>query len=372
MGKLSRKSARESAIVMSRYQHMSGVEIAKKLGVSQNFVSRWKKADLSHMEDKPRSGRPRCIPVNKERIFKRQVERGGVGNMNRIAGHFGCSRRTVLKTIKRLGGKVVPTKAVIQLKQKDYEKRLSFAKEHLNDDFTTWCWFDDKSLEIPPDPPHRHISPQYRFADSSSPPKEYPRVKSKVKLMMFVGVSYNGKSKPVFNVEHSVGVKGGHKTTIQHVTTETTILRLRNTIIPFMKKNNIKVVAMDNSPVQANKKVLAEFRSCGNITSVGFQSDKLKAELRDPGGIPPNSPDTSVLDAGVFGYFETRYRLACPKNIDEAIRAAKKIWREIPQTLVQSYVNTYGNRLREIIKAKGGPTNWQRRSCPHNKSRVQK
>eukprot|EP00301_Raphidiophrys_heterophryoidea_P010466 c15590_g1_i1.p1 GENE.c15590_g1_i1~~c15590_g1_i1.p1 ORF type:complete len:122 (-),score=18.28 c15590_g1_i1:206-571(-) len=100
------------------------------------------------------------------------------------------------------------------------------------------------------------------------------------------------------------------------------------------------------------------------ITYVGFQRANMSATHKDPCGVPPNSPDTSVLDAGVFGEFEQKYREADPQNINDAMRVAKRIWREISISKIQTYIDGHRARLQEIINNNGGATSWQRGGNP--------
>ncbi len=74
--------------------------------------------------------------------------------------------------------------------------------------------------------------------------------------------------------------------------------------------------------------------------------------------MPPRSPDTSILDAGVFKDFERAFRLSNPRNTGEAIARATKIWDEIPQPDIQKYIRGHGNRLQAMIDNDGEPTSW--------------
>eukprot|EP00301_Raphidiophrys_heterophryoidea_P012304 c18739_g1_i1.p1 GENE.c18739_g1_i1~~c18739_g1_i1.p1 ORF type:complete len:112 (-),score=21.63 c18739_g1_i1:738-1073(-) len=89
----------------------------------------------------------------------------------------------------------------ISLGGNDKAKRLSFAKTRQQEDFKSWCWYDDKSFQIPPPPPNQHNAPQYRFPGSKKPIKTYTRSKSTTSLQMGVAVTFTGKMQPLFNVK---------------------------------------------------------------------------------------------------------------------------------------------------------------------------
>ena len=336
-------------------------EIAKSCRVSLDTVDRWKNIPLNEPEnfnDQERCGRSHAIREDQVEVFKEAIETGGVGNLKRAASEFHCDRSTVTRTISRLGGVLACNQGRIVLAQRDIQKRLSFAKAHLHADFTTWTMFDDKSLEVPPPPPHKHNAPQYRFEGSSKPVKRYKTKKRATKILMFVGANYNGKSEPVFNVKrHDFVRKDGYRYDTFNINVAEVKNRLKKVVYPFMQRTGSTVLAMDNALVQAQA-VLATKHP--HITAVGFQSEKLNKEVRAPGGIPPSSPDTSWLDCGLFGPFEIKFREANPQTIEEAMTVATKLWHEIPMSDVRKLIDHYPRRLQELVQSKGSWSSWQR------------
>ena len=348
---------------MHQIEKKSTGAIRKCLGVSRKTIFKWRAINLgdpNSTRDSKRNGRPLKLANKQTSRFKKMVEKGGHGNISRVAATFSMTTPTVRNTITRLGGEMINVRAEIPLTDSTRAKRLTFALGRLKESFKQWCWFDDKSLEIPPPPPTSHNSPVYRFTDSTSQVPVYEKRKTPIKIMMFVGVCYNGKSKPVFNVVKRIGPRGGITWETTSVVVDVTLQRLSAVVFPFMKKHGARVLALDNAPVQAHRRVLEAIEAERGITSAGFQSDKLKATLRSPIGIPPNSPDLSILDAGVFGFFELKYREANPKTIEEAIAVATKIWREMDIKLVRRCIDGFPARLQEIVNNEGGGSHWQR------------
>ena len=146
----------------------------------------------------------------------------------------------------------------------------------MHDDFRKWCFYDDKSLEIPPPPPSIYNAPQYRFPTSKKQQKYYAKRKSTLKIQMGVAISYDGKSNPVFNVvkekikkrsKKSSGKKYRQK--IISITSDIIIDRIRSMIVPFMEESGANILVLDNAPVQACKKVIRYLNS-NNIENIGF------------------------------------------------------------------------------------------------------
>ncbi len=95
------------------------------------------------------------------------------------------------------------------------------------------------------------------------------------------------------------------------------------------------------------------------ISGTGFGS----VRVNDDGGAPARSPDTSILDVGLFKNFERDFRLSNTRNTGEAIARATKIWEAIPQSEVQKHIRGFRRRLQAILDKNGGPTKWMDIKC---------
>ena len=127
----------------------------------------------------------------------------------------------------------------------------------------TWTWWDDKALQVSPPPPNKQTSPQIRFPGSRTPIKTYKTNKTKQTVFMFVGVNWNGKRKPFFNVkkcskkrrrEPDEGVRYNYK--CFKIDANEYEKRLEKIVFPFMKKTKSTVALFNNSPCQSNKKCI--------------------------------------------------------------------------------------------------------------------
>ena len=266
-----RQNTRQQIAILWQIGKKTVRQIQRRMKVSEATVNRWKNvpfSDPDNFADKPRSGRKFKITELQQAKFQKSIEKEGYGNIKQTAIKFKISRRTVINTIKRLGGKIQANKKVISLSDRDVTKRLQFALSNQNEDFKKWSWFDDKSLEVPSPPPNSQNCPQYRFPGSRKTRRVFKTQKKIIKVMTFVGVNYQGKSEPIFNVKKikmkrprkSDGVVGYRYETFT-VNTEIFLDRLQNMVIPFMMSTNSTKLALDNAPCQANKKVLEVFRN---------------------------------------------------------------------------------------------------------------
>jgi len=365
--KTSRAQLRRDVAVLHQTSAWNVDRIVKERQVSRSFVYKWKDTELNHeaaFDDQPRSGRPKAIKGHLVQPFRRDIERDGSGNIKRVGEKYGISRRTVNRTVTRLGGSAKRNDRALVTTNRDRQKRLAFAEAHAKSNFRDWTMFDDKAFEVPPPPPHRLTAPQYRFPNSKKPTVSYAQRKQPQKLLMFVGANYRGKSQPIFNVtERTVKRRSGQLEkeypthTIDHVEV---VRRIKKIVVPFMVSTRSKFLALDNAPCQAHSKVLEAMRRTKRIKSVGFASARLQADLRDPGGFPPNSPDCSWLDCGLFGPLETKFREAAPQSVESAMKVATRLWNEIPMKDVRKLIDGYRRRLDEIRQAGGGSSSWQR------------
>ena len=353
--------------IADRFQngHQSVAQIVKDLNVTHQTVHAWKDAKLSDKKnfgDRPRSGRPRAIRGPKIQQFRRAVESRMSGYRTFTAKKFGISPSTVRRTIRRLGGRRLPNRHGLILIPRDRERRLKYASHWKDADVKLWTMFDDKSLEVPPSPPGTHNSPQYRFPNSSRELRVFGVRKVRTKLLMWVGCNFTGKSQPQFNVREKIIQRGPRKGQVSwktfNVDATETVRRLKEIVFPFMEQSKSKVLVLDNAQPQANQLVLGTIKANKAVSTIGLQNLKLAAKFRDPFGYPPNSPDCSWMDCGVFSTFEQKFREENPQTIEEAMEVATRLWNEVPQEDIQSYITGYHNRLLEIEAGNGGPSSW--------------
>ncbi len=118
-----------------------------------------------------------------------------------------------------------------------------------------------------------------------------------------------------------------------------------------MQHTSSDFLILDNcKPQTGNADLLDEL----GITGPGFAAEWVK----DDGGAPSSSPDSSIFDAGLFKPFDDEFKRANPMNIGQAVARATKIWDAIPQSEVLRHISTFRDRLQQIIDADGGASDW--------------
>jgi len=116
-------------------------------------------------------------------------------------------------------------------------------------------------------------------------------------------------------------------------------------VFPFMDEHHCDELIMDNASCQDG---LRGFIESQGYKSPGFASARRKHE----GGYPPNSPDCMLLDACVFGRFKVLYALENPKTIPDAMKAARKVLKNM-QRVSESWVEKLDSLYKEIIENEG-------------------
>jgi hypothetical protein len=74
---------------------------------------------------------------------------------------------------------------------------------------------------------------------------------------------------------------------------------------------------------------------------------------------PPNSPDLNVIEH-VWAELKRRMNLIprLPSNKDKLFEIAERVWEEIPQEFIDKCVDSFQQRLQDVIANKGGHTRW--------------
>ena len=68
---------------------------------------------------------------------------------------------------------------------------------------------------------------------------------------------------------------------------------------------------------------------------------------------PPCSPDLNSLDFSIWSQLEERVIATSLHSVDDLKRAQLREWERIPQEHVRASVNSFINRLKRCVKAKG-------------------
>lgn len=64
---------------------------------------------------------------------------------------------------------------------------------------------------------------------------------------------------------------------------------------------------------------------------------------------PPYSPDFNMIEP-LWKTFAERVGLLCPMTLDELCEAAKKVWNELPQSLLDAHAGHFHGALRKSLR----------------------
>ena len=141
----------------------------------------------------PKSGRRTKLTNDVQEIIERTMQNDDETTLKEIAGilanrGYKMSVRTVLKG-RRLLGWTTRGAAYCQLiRQRNKEKRVAWAREHVNDDFTNVVWSDETTVQLET---HR----RFCCRKKGQKPRYKPRPKHPIKLHVWAGISYEGATK---------------------------------------------------------------------------------------------------------------------------------------------------------------------------------
>lgn len=328
-------------------------------GYTRSQVRRWKNVDCFQLDsafmDEPRSGRPRIFfKTDKEAevMVRDYLEADTAGVVKLTAEDFKCSNSTLVRAAHRGGSLQQPTSS-IHLNANCETKRCEFSDARIGADHSRTCWIDHTCLDIPPRPLTAAV---WRSKHSRKPVQDVPRYKRRTSMQMLTAACMEGISKPTFSAkevrckrkrpgETSLGMRWVTFKVDQAVVQR----ELSTMVLPFMKKQKLNLLDMDNAGVFIAQR---EFLKSKNIATTGFAS----LTIKDPdfGGHPPTSPDLMLQDAAIYPVFKHEWRRECPMTVPEGVVVAVKILKDLnDRDICRKYVEHYNTLLKEVKDVKG-------------------
>ncbi len=167
-----------------------------------------------------------------------------------------------------------------------------------------------------------------------------PRFKIHTGVMVWAAVWYGGRTPLVFlDLSESEGKKKGF----------TSKLYIKQVLKPvlepawrkFKRGKKDPYIIMDGSPVH-------------NSEECNTAKRNMRMALH-----PPSSPDLNVIEH-VWAELKRRMNLIprLPGNKEKLFEVAQQVWSEIPQEFIDKCVDSFSQRLRDVIAIKGGHTRW--------------
>ncbi|XP_055918417.1 uncharacterized protein LOC129950507 [Eupeodes corollae] len=298
-------------------------ELLKPLGLSRMFVYRTIKRfdELSRVEDRPRSGRPRVARTSaKVKAVRERVRRNPLRKQKIMSRELDISARSMSRLIRDLhmkayrratGHLLTPSLKTIRLER---SKAFAVAREEV---------YNKQNDKI--------------FATSSKGAKKVvPRVQRghhPASVMVWWGVSHKGVTSLHFCEK---GVKTGAKV-YQESVLEGVVKRLTNTLF----NGERWVFQQDSAPAHKAKTTQEWLKT--NILDFIAAADW-----------PSGSPDLNPLDYSLWSELENMACKTPHRNLDSLKAALLKAASSIPIDTVRAVIDQWPQRLKACIKAKGG------------------
>lgn len=335
---MTKISASRGAILDLHSKGHAQIEISRRLKVSRQLVSLAIKRET--LEDRPRSGRKVTVTTPRlKKIVKKRIDRNPRKSIRKLAKELKTSV-TSMHRLVRDKLKLIPYKLQKKQALSDAQtiKRLARCKgllaravrrEHLTTLFTEEKLFTiEQSHNTQND---RVLAKSSGDADSIG--RTVLRSSHPQSMMVFAGVTADSRTE-LFFVEKEVKIDGDYY--LDKI--------LKKNVMQWAQKthNNQNWTFMqDGAPAHTKKKVQ-------DWCMANFPSVISKDEW------PPNSPDLNVMDFSIWGMLETNACFRKHTSLGELKKALIKSWKEIPQDDIRAAVESYPERLRAVIKAKGG------------------
>ena len=142
---------------------------------------------------RPRSGRSTKLTSEVQDVIEQTMQNNDEATLKEIAGilvnrGYKMSLRTILKGRRSLGWTTRRAAYCQLIRQQNKEKRLAWAREHLNDGFTDVVWSDETTVQL-------EMHRRFCCRKKGQKPRYKPRPKHPIKLHVWAGISYEGTTK---------------------------------------------------------------------------------------------------------------------------------------------------------------------------------
>ena len=330
--------------------------VAKYLMKSERWVRKWRqRRDVGQgLADKPRTGRPSKVG-------------GGVRKtINSTKYKRGCSTRNVSKHLKRSGHnishvtvynymtKVKKWKSFRRARKQfltatQRRKRFQFAKQHEHLSAQDWenYIFSDESTKYLFHIPNRQDDTVWGSQSENVP--DVSCVKSSAKVMIWGAMGVNGLSN-LHIVPTGQTVDSNYY--IENI--------LKKELKPAL--NRTRLTGKINSRRMVPYPGLAVFMQDGATphTAAATQTwcDENLPNFIRKDEWPGNSPDLNCIE-NLWSILDSEaYKDPRPSTMTQLRRRLLYAWRTIPQKHIVSLIHSMPNRIKNVIKNKGGPSGY--------------
>lgn len=298
--------------------------------VLKQYRADWQSSGLPR--DASRKGRPSTLPSSKETHIAELLKGGSSSHI--LADLFDVSHSTILNIAHRhkVSAKIPRIRPF--LTQANMEERVArcMQMKGLGRAFIERVmWTDESAVALTPTQSH------YQWVDDECEPEEMHKFAYPKTLWIWAGISWHGKTKVIFL---TYGPKGGF--TAQHYQDQ-----VLSKVQGFMEKTGgPNCMLMEDGSSVHTAKINKQFREQHKIKSIPFKW-------------PAHSPDLNPIEniwAALKYYLHTLQPY--PSEVDEMKKAVRFFWKNLTLEEIRSYIDSYDNRLNEVISKNGGSSSY--------------
>ena len=331
--------SRRAAVIELFTSGKSRSQIASLLKEGKMFISRTLKryADTKSIADRHRPGRPRSVrTVAMRKNVVRQIRRNPARSTN--GKKMKTSKESMRRLIRNdLGMKAYKIQKHQLLTTQSKQKRLLRSKAMLlrfTGGLHKQIVFSDEKLFTIEQSLNKQNDRILALSKDALPQDTFRvfRTQKPMSVMVWAGVTSTGRTPLVFVPQ---GVKINQSVYRDDI--------LEKVLKPWARKHFKKekwVFQQDSAP--ANRAKATQEWCKANFP--GFIS---------PEEWPPSSPDLNPLDFSIWSILEERVNCKKYRSLADLRQALIREWEKIPQEHVWSSVESFIDRLRRCVKAKG-------------------
>lgn len=313
-------------------------QIAKQYGIPRQTVNdiihRWKQFGV--VDPLARSGRPKKTTPRMDRAIKFASSKARFNTPRSIGKEVGAnvSPRTVARRLNEYGLRARFARRKPLLSQKNIERRLQYAKDHVENQWNGILFSDEKKWKLYGSDGRVIV----RRRDGEAYHKDC--IKPTIKhgggsIMTWACFSSSGPGIIVRVAKNSTFKKEDYLEVLQ------------NAAIPSMLLLDCDTLLHDNDP-KHTAKIIKEFLLEDHEEFTQFGRKGIIKVVPHP----PQSPDLNPIEH-LWVVVEKKVQERRPTNLDELFEYIKEEWNNLSKETCQKYADSMKNRLVDLKKAKG-------------------